>query len=48
MQCTYNVIEKEPGPELLGATDAGMDVIIKEGLANGRVLHHLALLAEAS
>eukprot|EP00584_Thalassiosira_punctigera_P000623 CAMPEP_0172529130 /NCGR_PEP_ID=MMETSP1067-20121228/3293_1 /TAXON_ID=265564 ORGANISM="Thalassiosira punctigera, Strain Tpunct2005C2" /NCGR_SAMPLE_ID=MMETSP1067 /ASSEMBLY_ACC=CAM_ASM_000444 /LENGTH=376 /DNA_ID=CAMNT_0013313131 /DNA_START=10 /DNA_END=1140 /DNA_ORIENTATION=- len=48
VQCTYNVLEQRPGPALLEATEAGMDVIVKEGLANGRALRHPALLEEAS
>jgi aryl-alcohol dehydrogenase-like predicted oxidoreductase len=38
VQCTYNVLEQRPGPALLDAHKAGMDIVIKEGLANGRVL----------
>jgi aryl-alcohol dehydrogenase-like predicted oxidoreductase len=40
VQCTYNVLEQRPGRVLLDAHKAGMDIIIKEGLANGRVLRH--------
>lgn len=40
VQCTYNVLEQRPGPALLDAHDAGMDIIIKEGLANGRTLRN--------
>lgn len=40
VQCTYNLLEQRPGPALLAAAQAGMDIIIKEGLANGRVLRH--------
>lgn len=40
VQCTYNLLEQRPGPALLEASEAGMDVIIKESLANGRVLQH--------
>lgn len=37
VQCTFNVLEQKPGPALQAAADAGMDIIIKEGMANGRV-----------
>ena len=37
VQCTFNVMEQKPGPALKEAADAGMDIIIKEGMANGRV-----------
>jgi aryl-alcohol dehydrogenase-like predicted oxidoreductase len=40
VQCTYNVLEQSPGAVLLEAHQAGLDVIIKEGLANGRVLQN--------
>ncbi|CAJ1911823.1 unnamed protein product [Cylindrotheca closterium] len=40
VQCTYNLLEQRPGPALLEAYNAGMDIIIKEGLANGRTLRH--------
>ena len=43
-QCTYNVLEQRPGPALIEAREAGMDVIIKEGMANGRALRHPKLL----
>lgn len=38
VQCTYNLLEQRAGPTLLEAHKAGMDIIIKEALANGRVL----------
>ena len=38
VQCTYNVLEQAPAAALRQAHEAGMDVIIKEGLANGRAL----------
>ncbi len=38
VQCTFNVLEQKPGPALLDAHEAGMDIIIKEGMANGRAL----------
>lgn len=37
VQCTFNVLEQRPGDALLKAHEAGMDIIIKEGMANGRV-----------
>lgn len=37
VQCTFNVLEQLPGDALLEAHEAGMDIIIKEGMANGRV-----------
>jgi len=44
VQCTYNILEQRPSPALLEAHDAGMDIIIKEGLANGRTLQHPKLI----
>lgn len=44
VQCTYNLLEQRPGPALQEAHDRGNDIIIKEGLANGRILHHPAVL----
>ncbi len=38
VQCTFNVLEQRPGEALLEAHNAGMDIIIKEGMANGRAL----------
>ena len=38
VQCTYNIFEQRPGPALLDAHNAGMDIIIKEVVANGRIL----------
>ena len=40
VQCTYNMLEQKPGTALLEAHEAGMDIIIKEGLANGRILRN--------
>mmetsp|Transcript_23005 Transcript_23005/g.32210 ORF Transcript_23005/g.32210 Transcript_23005/m.32210 type:complete len:337 (-) Transcript_23005:38-1048(-) len=37
VQCTYNVLEQRAGETLLEAHNAGLDVIIKEGFANGRI-----------
>lgn len=47
VQCTYNVLEQRPAPALQLAHEAGMDIIIKEGLANGRVLRHEAIVKHA-
>ena len=44
VQCTYNLLEQRPALALQQAHDVGMDIIIKEGLANGRVLRHPAVL----
>jgi len=40
VQCTFNILEQRPAPILLKAYEAGIDIIIKEGMANGRVLQH--------
>lgn len=37
VQATWNLLERSAGPALLEAKAAGMGVIIKEGLANGRL-----------
>ena len=37
VQCTYNILEQRPGEALVEAHNAGMDIIVKEGMANGRV-----------
>lgn len=47
VQCTYNIMEQRPGPALQEAHDAGMDIIIKEALANGRALRHPSVLKYA-
>jgi aryl-alcohol dehydrogenase-like predicted oxidoreductase len=47
VQCTYNLLEQRPGLALQEAHDAGMDIIIKEGLANGRALRHPSVLKYA-
>ena len=44
VQCTYNILEQRPATALKEAHDAGMDIIVKEGLANGRALRHPKLL----
>jgi aryl-alcohol dehydrogenase-like predicted oxidoreductase len=47
VQCTFNVLEQRPGAALLEAHQAGMDIIVKEGLANGRALGHPSILQYA-
>lgn len=47
VQCTYNVLEQRPADALQEAHNAGMDVVIKEGLANGRVLKNESILKYA-
>jgi aryl-alcohol dehydrogenase-like predicted oxidoreductase len=47
VQCTFNLFEQRPREALLEAHSQGMDVIIKEGLANGRVLRHPLVLEYA-
>ena len=37
VQATWNVMEQSAGPALLEAKKAGMEVIVKEALANGRL-----------
>ncbi|TWV33518.1 aldo/keto reductase [Streptomyces misionensis] len=37
VQSTYNVLEHSAGPALAEAHDAGLTVIVKEGMANGRL-----------
>jgi aryl-alcohol dehydrogenase-like predicted oxidoreductase len=44
VQCTYNVLEQRPGDALMEAYEAGMDIIVKEGLANGRALRNPTIL----
>lgn len=44
VQCTFNVLEQRPCEALIEAHAQGMDIIIKEGLANGRVLKHPTIL----
>lgn len=44
VQCTFNVLEQRPTEALLEAHHAGLDIVIKEGLANGRALRNPAIL----
>jgi len=48
VQCTYNIMEQRPHDALMEAHKSGMDVIIKEGLANGRALSNPKLLKLSS
>lgn len=48
VQCTYNVMEQKPHDALCEAKEAGMDIIIKEGVANGRALTDPAVVKAAS
>ena len=38
VQATYNLLEQSAGPALEEAADAGVRVIVKEAMANGRLL----------
>ena len=48
VQCTYNILEQRPHDALIEAQQSGMDIIIKEGLANGRTLSNPTLLELSS
>lgn len=50
VQATWNVLERSAGPALASAHEAGMGVIVKEALANGRLTGRgdVALLIEAA
>jgi aryl-alcohol dehydrogenase-like predicted oxidoreductase len=41
VQATWNLLERSAGPALAAAHEAGLGVIVKEALANGRVLEHV-------
>ena len=41
VQATWNLLERSAGPALQDAHEAGLGVIVKEALANGRVLEHV-------
>ncbi|GMI15664.1 hypothetical protein TrVE_jg1543 [Triparma verrucosa] len=47
VQATYNCMEQSAGQDLLAAKEAGLEVIVKEAMANGRVLRSPPLLAAA-
>ena len=48
VQVTYNVLEQSAQDALVAAAARGVDVIIKEAMANGRVLRSAPLLARAT
>ena len=41
VQATWNLLERSAGPALAAAHDAGLGVIVKEALANGRLLEQV-------
>ena len=41
VQATWNLLERSAGPALAAAHEAGLGVIVKEALANGRLLEHV-------
>jgi aryl-alcohol dehydrogenase-like predicted oxidoreductase len=47
VQCTFNLLEQRPTESLTEAHNQGMDIIIKEGLANGRALRHPSVIEHA-
>lgn len=47
VQATWNLMEQSCGATLKEAHDAGLEVIIKEGMANGRILQRPELLEVA-
>jgi aryl-alcohol dehydrogenase-like predicted oxidoreductase len=47
VQATWNLLEPSAGPALAAAHDAGWGIIVKEALANGRLLDAPAVVAEA-
>ncbi len=47
VQATWNLLEPSVGPALAEAHDAGWGVIVKEALANGRLLDEPAIVAAA-
>lgn len=48
VQATYNLLEQSAGPALEEAAKSGMQVIVKEAMANGRALRHPKLRAAAA
>jgi len=48
VQATWNLLEQSAGPMLSKAKEAGMQVIIKEAMANGRLLQKPELLSAAA
>jgi len=47
VQATWNLLERSVEPALVAARAAGVKVIVKEALANGRLMTHPALVEEA-
>ena len=47
VQATYNVFEQAPGPALAAAHADGVAIVVKEAMANGRVLQDAALRKHA-
>merc|ERR1712110_864223 len=45
---TFNLFDQSAGPSLKAAHDLGMLVIVKEALANGRILRSERVLSEAA
>jgi aryl-alcohol dehydrogenase-like predicted oxidoreductase len=41
VQATWNLLERSAGPALAAAHEAGLGVIVKEAIANGRLLEHV-------
>jgi aryl-alcohol dehydrogenase-like predicted oxidoreductase len=41
VQATWNLLERSAGPALAAAHEAGLGVIVKEALANGRLVEHV-------
>ncbi|WP_433509651.1 aldo/keto reductase [Nonomuraea sp. CA-143628] len=48
VQATWNLLERSAGPALARAHRSGLGVIVKEGVANGRLTSHAAPAALAS
>ena len=48
VQATYNVFEQAPGSSLTAAHEQGIAIIVKEAMANGRVLADASLLRYAA
>ncbi|KAH8053800.1 Aldo/keto reductase-like protein [Aureococcus anophagefferens] len=48
LQVTYNVLEQGPHDALVRAAEAGVDIIVKEAMANGRALECAPLVAKAA
>merc|ERR1712232_973144 len=48
VQATFNLFDQSAGPSLKAAHAAGMLVIVKEAMANGRILRSDLVIAEAT